>query len=543
MIPRAPWLVFAAALILYIGSSYPTIAPRDSPDLANAALAASVAHPPGYPLYALLGKAWMKVLPIGNPAYRLNVLSAVCGALAAAVLCALLAPWTGFVPALAGCLIFALSAPLWKFSLLQEMYSLAALLAAALLWLSQGQPRTAARRFYASALLYGLALVNHQTAILLAPALAFLWRAEIRKGQHLSGALAFFALGLSLYAFVWIRLGGARLAWEILTRAEYGSLTLSAPLSRDFSAPTAAGLLVYLFTGLGGATSWIALGLGAAGAVDLWERARERAWVLALIFTAFGPLFFLLTRFDASGWIARSVLEPAFLMPCLIVAVAAAAGAARLFGGAPALAAALVLTGASLWARGAQMCHRDDFSAYDYAKDLRRFVAPGAAAIVAGDTAQFSLKYLDLTQGAGPRPRAWIGSLEPGLRPWLDETLKKTPVYVVGLATEAFEPLGVNGTPYHLNPQGPAARVVAGRPAASGALWELSVRRTPRAAESGESYARDVLVSYAAAHYLTGSIAEARGAGEALVGPQYRKAGWLDPENYRVSFISAKDSQ
>ena len=42
-----------------------------------------VAHPPGYPLYVTVGHLWMKFLPFGNPAYKLNLLTAIIGGIAA----------------------------------------------------------------------------------------------------------------------------------------------------------------------------------------------------------------------------------------------------------------------------------------------------------------------------------------------------------------------------------------------------------------------------------------------------------------------------
>ena len=75
-----PWLLFLGIFAVYAWTAYPTVAPRDSADLAVAALTASPAHPPGYPLYALLGKAWISLIPWGDPAYRLNLLSAAGGA-------------------------------------------------------------------------------------------------------------------------------------------------------------------------------------------------------------------------------------------------------------------------------------------------------------------------------------------------------------------------------------------------------------------------------------------------------------------------------
>lgn len=45
-----------------------------------------VAHPPGYPLFVTCGYFWMKILPFGNPAYKLNLLTSLIGALAAFII-------------------------------------------------------------------------------------------------------------------------------------------------------------------------------------------------------------------------------------------------------------------------------------------------------------------------------------------------------------------------------------------------------------------------------------------------------------------------
>src|SRR5581483_11864636 len=72
--------VFLAVFAVYAFCAYPFAAPRDSADLALAALRLGVAHPPGYPLYALLGHLWILLLPLGSAVYRLNLLSAAGGA-------------------------------------------------------------------------------------------------------------------------------------------------------------------------------------------------------------------------------------------------------------------------------------------------------------------------------------------------------------------------------------------------------------------------------------------------------------------------------
>lgn len=45
-----------------------------------------VAHPPGYPLFTLLARLTMTILPMGSPAFRVNALNAMLGAATAPLL-------------------------------------------------------------------------------------------------------------------------------------------------------------------------------------------------------------------------------------------------------------------------------------------------------------------------------------------------------------------------------------------------------------------------------------------------------------------------
>ena len=75
--------VGVAAFLLYLFCAHPSLSPyRDSGDMAASAWTLGVAHPPGYPLYLLLGRLWAWFLVLGGVAYRLHVLSALAGAAA-----------------------------------------------------------------------------------------------------------------------------------------------------------------------------------------------------------------------------------------------------------------------------------------------------------------------------------------------------------------------------------------------------------------------------------------------------------------------------
>src|SRR5579872_2275646 len=81
------------AFLVYGLTLQPSVGGGDSGELVAAACARGVAHPPGYPLHALLGGLFA-LLPVGSPAWRVNLLSAACDAAAAALLAAATARWT-----------------------------------------------------------------------------------------------------------------------------------------------------------------------------------------------------------------------------------------------------------------------------------------------------------------------------------------------------------------------------------------------------------------------------------------------------------------
>ena len=76
--------VFAFCFILYAVTAYPDQAPGDSGELVAAAYQLGLGHPPGYPLFCLIGKLWSMILPFGTVAWRMNIGNAVAGAAAAA---------------------------------------------------------------------------------------------------------------------------------------------------------------------------------------------------------------------------------------------------------------------------------------------------------------------------------------------------------------------------------------------------------------------------------------------------------------------------
>lgn len=532
MINPAALFVFLAVFGLYLSGASPAIAPRDAADMAGAAWTLGVAHPPGYPLYAALGRAWLAAFPLGNPAYRLAVLSALAAAAAAAFLFMAVSRRCRLWAGLAASAIFVFSAPLWKFALIQEKYSLHALFAAVLLFLSEGGRDSFWRRVRLSGLLVGLGLVNHQSLLLWLPGLFWLWRRECSRQsappvQVAAAAAPWVVAGLSLYGFLWVRLGGLGPALATALRSQYGAATLFAGLARPLTPERALELIAWSLKTWAEAVSLPAAAAAAVGWFWAWREDRARALGLLIGAAGAGPLFIVLSRFDLSSWIARSVLEPAFLLPALVAAVFAGEGVARLGPRAPWACGCLAIGALALRAPIPE--RRDDFLAYDYARNLRRAVPPGGALLAGGDSALFGLRWLALTAPQAPARLVAGAGLTDG-RAWLTERIGQADVFVSGVGLGDLKKLGLGA----LTPEGLVQRVGARpipgarRPSRAAPI----ILRRPRGWLRDESYARDAKLSYAYAFWVSARLLEAQG----FVPPEVLDltAVSLDPEDYQL---------
>ena len=193
--------------VLYVGTLAPTVLPYGTPDTLDSPMLQAevsilgIGHPTGYPTYMVLTHLFT-YLPFGDPAYRINLASAVYGV--AAVLVVYLAGLrlcNRAVAAAAGSLAFGLSGAFWSQAVISEVYTLEALLVAlVILVLLVWRDTRKDRYLLLSAFLVGLSLTHHLTSVLLVPgALAFVFVADrrvfSRQGLMLKG-LGLFLLGL-----------------------------------------------------------------------------------------------------------------------------------------------------------------------------------------------------------------------------------------------------------------------------------------------------------------------------------------------------------
>lgn len=236
--------VFFTALTLYLFTLAPGVVGGDAGEHQFAAPLLGIPHTTGYPLYILLGKLWTLVIPFGSPAWRMNLFSAVNGALAAGVTALIVyhlshhAPRTthhvssfifhpsAFLSAFIAGLTLAAGLTMWQWSVIAGVRAMNVLFFAvitleAILWqkrveewrnggsdssLNQSSNPPAP---YLLALTIGLSLAHHRTTVFYLPSLiAWVgWHAPslLRQPKRLGTLILLTLAPLLLYLFIYIR--------------------------------------------------------------------------------------------------------------------------------------------------------------------------------------------------------------------------------------------------------------------------------------------------------------------------------------------------
>lgn len=185
------------ALLLYRLTLAPTVLEADGGEFQFVPWLPGIAHPTGYPLYIMLGWLWTHLLPVGEVAWRMNLLSAIFAAIAVG-----LTYWVGrllldetlpdtpvigrILAAGVAAATFAVSQTFWSQALIAEVYTLHALFIVAIIGLalkcgSAGVDLSSPGCKLLS-LFFGLSLAHHRTTVLLVPALVlFVWQRRARQ--------------------------------------------------------------------------------------------------------------------------------------------------------------------------------------------------------------------------------------------------------------------------------------------------------------------------------------------------------------------------
>ena len=415
--------VVSAAFFLYFLTAARDIVVGDTPEFITVAVTLGVPHPPGYPLFTMLGHLF-SYLPLGPIPFRVNLLAVTCDALTVGIvyLTALRLSGYRFAAAIAA-LILAVNPLFWTWSLAAEVFPLNNLLASLLIYLlltwHEHPDRTSV--LVAASFVGGLALGNHQTIVLLAPAVCFLlWHRRsawwIRPKLIVTCAAATL-IGFLPYAYVpWaaahnplVNWGGVASLGDLLAlimRNSYGAARLTS--TAGFMAGSPLHRLYALCLSFGPLMGSLVL----LGLISAYRQQRRYFWFSTIAFASVGVFFVAIANINlATEPFGLYVLERFFILSHVILAPLVAMGVLMLAKWSsfrrPALnivflrvatGAALVAVLFSVFVNYQKIDQSRNHIARSYSEDVFLSVPPGSILLVNGDEIVLPLTYLQVVE-------------------------------------------------------------------------------------------------------------------------------------------------
>jgi hypothetical protein len=458
---------FLVNFTLYIATLAPTVTCEDSGELVGAAFLMGVPHEPGYPLFTLLGKLFT-LLPLGDVAFRVNLMSAFFTALAGVFVFASTVVlvenlfWGSpfwkkntdrsvavlkYSVGLCSCILFGTAFSSWEQAVITEVYGLNSFFTGLFLFLVLMLTRRREERdkricFYSICLVMGLSLTNHTTSAMLIPLFGIYLILTERKiygdVRLLLKSFGVFLLGLTPFLYLpvaarrgpiinWGDPGNVTNFIRVITRHQYGQ-----------TPRTMGGFLTqfYVFMSELLTQQWFpaVLAFAIAGLIVLFKKNRPFFW-FALAFLLFSmPIMTFMTNFDVTTPAVASEHRalvsvfyiPAYLFLSLLMGAGLFYALTFVFPSSPGLlAGAILLPTLALAGSCARNFARVNlhgyFCAREYSDNIFRTLPEHSLLLVHWDPFSFPLMYYQYVERK--RPDLLV----------LDQMLLKRTWYVEGL--------------------------------------------------------------------------------------------------------------
>ena len=420
--------VALAAMAVYLLTLGPTVTGEDAGELVTAAYTLGIAHPPGYPIWCLLGKLFTTILPFGTVAWRINFMSAFFATATVFMVCVLVIKLTrNRLAAIAAALAFAFSSEFWEQSVIAEVYTLNAFfIALCVLLLFLWHETRKNHLLLILAFVYGLSLCNHNTMILMGPVflayILYIDREPLRRRKLYVAMLVLFMLGLSVYIYMPIRSfadppvdwGNPETLenfWDCITRKQYRfGLTENPRTVGRFLRQTWVFLSLYSKE----FTPWLAW-LPLIGAFALWKKDKLHFTLLLGIFCiiVFGFIFILNFKFDKQSlWLNNVFWIPAYMVAAMLMGLAIDLIGSLKWKRFSGSFVAIPLVFAAILCPLSANYYRNDKSeyyfAYDFGMNVLKTLEEGVVYMPSADHCTFPALYLQAVEGV--RPDVVIGN-------------------------------------------------------------------------------------------------------------------------------------
>uniref|UniRef100_A0A8C6IZU3 Uncharacterized protein n=1 Tax=Melopsittacus undulatus TaxID=13146 RepID=A0A8C6IZU3_MELUD len=392
-----------------------------------------VAHPPGYPLFTLLAKLAMGLLPVGSSAFQVNLLCSLLGAAAASLLFYTVFRLSGsYAGGILAAGVFSFSRLTWQWSITAEVFSLNNLFVGLLMALtahfeeaSTARERSKISKF--GAFCCGLSLCNQHTIVLyiacIVPwVLSQLFRKmELSLGHLLKLGLCFLA-GLLPYLYLPVSsyLNQARWTWGDQTtfqgflthflREEYGTFNLVnkghflnysfqlAQMKSELSLPILALALVACVN----------------TALPTKQQKSPVIWLFAGMLCLYSLFFSWRANLDITKPLFLGVVERFWMQSNAVVAVLAGLGLATLASVGSTMVensrvlpwlewlSALTLVTSQVWANYSTCDQSNNYVVDKFARNVLSSMPTGAVILLRGDLPGNALRYMHYCEGMRP---------------------------------------------------------------------------------------------------------------------------------------------
>ena len=178
--------IFVVTLIMYAATTQSSVAFWDCGEFAATANSMEVPHPPGAPLFTLIGRVAMMTPFVSDPGFRINLISALASAITIMFMYLIsvrvISRWKGFPTDLMGAitvfaasaigsLLFSVTDTFWFNAVESEVYALSMLFVSCVVWLGlvwfeKADEPGSEKYLLLSAYLMGLSIGIHQLSLL-----------------------------------------------------------------------------------------------------------------------------------------------------------------------------------------------------------------------------------------------------------------------------------------------------------------------------------------------------------------------------------------
>lgn len=414
-------IVFASSFFLYAYTAPPSVFAGDSGDVTTAAALLGYAHPPGYPLYSLLGYVWIHVFQIGPIAWRMNIFSAIWASAALVVLYHLIKLITkNTIAAIIGALTLATSYAFWEFGMVAEVFSLHLFLSLLFLWGAVSFYYTRNQNYlYVSVLTFSLEIAHQHMIILWLPGVLYIliaskfWKVFTKKFILISlllsfiGPLFYIYLPLSvtyIHNYYWGDPLSLRGFLDIFLRRQYGTFNIVAEGSSLQGIERLRYIPIYtLFTLFNFSIPGVVISI--IGSVYLLLKKFHLTVGLLINFFVSGILFLIYAGLEIGGLFNLGAVEKFSLMSLSLIGLFIGIGIHRIFTLAsdkfrPAFVLiSFLLPLYLLISHWPTLNLRNYWEGWYLGRDTLAFIPPQSVMSFLGDSQVFNTRYVQMVEG------------------------------------------------------------------------------------------------------------------------------------------------